>query len=157
MEKYAIVKKGPLKVVGITCRTSNAPDEGSVDIPRHWEMFFRENVLDRIPNKLSDEVIALYCDYESDYTKPYTLLIGCAVDPLADIPQGMTSKSLPSSTYAVFHAIGEHPKTLINTWEMIWQTELDRTYTGDFELYGAHFTNSPPEVEVYIVINPSAD
>lgn len=154
MENYKIVKKPAILVIGIDCQTSNAPEAGPQDIPKLWGKFYAEDVMSRIPNKISNEVIALYCDYEGDYTQPYSLVIGCAVRSLDEVPAGMVAKTIPASSYAVFRAVGEYPASLIETWGNIWkQTDLKRTYTGDFELYGDKFlSGSPKEMEVYIAI-----
>lgn len=155
MDTHTIVKRPALLIIGIDCRTSNNPEAAPQDIPKLWDKFYREDVTNRIPNKLSNEVIALYCDYEGDYTKPYSVVIGCPVSSLDTIPEGMVAKTIPASSYALFRAIGEHPKSLIETWGHIWQqSNLERTYIGDFELYGNKFASgSPREVEVYIGIH----
>ncbi len=153
MKNYKVIYKPSSMIVGIKCRTSNAPEAGPYDIPKHWEKFYVDNIVDKIPNKTSNEIIALYCDYEGDYTQPYSLIIGCRVSSIDDIPQDMVAKIIPSGSYALFSAIGEHPKSLIETWGDIWQQlSLKRTYTGDYEVYGNKFSNSPQEVEVYIAI-----
>lgn len=158
MIDYTIVHQPEILLMGIECRTSNAPDAGPQDIPKHWAKFYGDNILDQIPNKSSDEVIALYCDYESDYTGPYSFVIGCPVTSVDDLPEGMIVKIIPTASYAVFYAIGEYPKSLIDTWGAIWHTPLDRTYTGDFEIYGNKFVaGSPQEVEVYIAIEDRAE
>lgn len=154
MEEYTTLKRDEMLVVGIKLKTSNDPKRGPLEIPKHWDRFFKEQVQSRIPSKISDEVIALYCDYEGDYTKPYTMVIGSAVSSIDNIPEGMVFKKVPAGHYALFQAVGPHPEALINTWGKIWQSNsLDRTYTGDFEVYGPHFSQkSPPEIEVLIAI-----
>lgn len=152
MKAYTIIQKDSIHLVGIECRTSNAPEDAPHDIPKLWEKFYREDFISRIPHKLSSEVMALYCDYEGDYTKPYSLVIGCPVSAIENIPEGMVSKIIPGGPYALFRAIGEHPSSLIKTWGNVWQTPLKRTYTGDYEFYGEKFSNDPQEVEVYIAI-----
>lgn len=157
MERYTVVQKPAMIVVGIECRTSNAPEAGPHDIPKHWGKFYSEDILNKIPHKASDEVIALYCDYEGDYTQPYSFVIGCRVDAWDTIPTGMVAKTVPAGPYAVFRAVGEYPASLIETWGKIWQTPLKRAYTGDYELYGDKFTaGSPKEVEVFIAIEEDA-
>lgn len=150
-----VVQRPDMLIIGIDCRTSNAADAGPQDIPKLWGRFYGEDVVNRIPNKVSNEVIALYCDYEGDFTQPYSVVIGCPVSTHETIPEGMVAKTIPSSSYAVFRALGEHPKALIETWGRIWnQTDLKRTYIGDFELYGSKFASgSPQEVEVYIGVD----
>ena len=154
MENYKVIQKPSLMVIGIMCRTSNAPDAGPHDIPKLWEKFYKDNTISIIPNKSSNEVIALYCDYEGDYTQPYSLVIGCQVSSFDDIPNGMVAKTIPGGSYAIFPAIGEHPKTLIESWGCIWKhPNLDRTYTGDYEVYGDKFiSGTPKEVDVCIAI-----
>lgn len=149
---YSIAEKPQTLIVGIACRTSNAPEAAPVDIPELWARFYGEDILSRIENKASDEVFALYCDYEGDFTKPYSLVIGCPVKSIGKLADGLVAKTIPGGSYALFKAVGEHPKALIDTWGAIWQTGLKRSYTGDFEVYGRGFSNTPPEVNVWIAI-----
>ncbi len=154
MGNHEIVQKPAILVIGIDCRTSNAPEAAPQDIPQLWGRFYGEDIISQIPNKASNEVIALYCDYEGDYTQPYSIVIGCPVSTIDEVPEGMVAKTIPASTYAVFRAVGEHPNALIETWGHIWQqSDLDRTYTADFELYGDKFlSGSPQELEVFIAV-----
>lgn len=153
MGNFTVVERASTMIVGIHCRTSNSAEAGPHDISQLWDRFYREDIINKIPGKTSSEVIALYCDYEGDYTQPYTLIIGCPVSSLDNVPQGMVGKIIPASSYAVFHAKGEHPKKLIETWGDIWQQSLNRTYTGDYEVYGdKFFSKSPQEVDVFIAI-----
>lgn len=146
---YTIVNRPGMTVMGIECRASNA---NSQEILSHWAKFFSENIIPQIPNKASDEIIALYCDYESDFNGEYSFVLGCPVTSPTDIPQGMSIKVIPTATYARFDAIGEYPDSLIKTWNRVWKTDLNRTYTGDFEVYGEKYQNTPQEVNVYIAI-----
>lgn len=151
--KKPIFRRASFAIVGIGCRTSNSPDAAPHDIPKLWGRFFSENILGQIPNQASNEIIALYCDYEGDYTQPYSLIIGCQVSSIDEIPEGMVAKTIPTSSYLLFRAAGEHPQALIDTWREIWQTDVKRTYTGDYEVYGDAFNfGSPKEVAVYIAV-----
>ncbi len=154
MENYTVIEKPSMWLVGIECRTSNAPEAAPQDIPQHWGRFYGEGIINQIPNKASDVVIGLYCDYEGDYTKPYSLVIGCPVSSIDVIPKGMVAKTISAGSYAAFRAVGEHPKSLIETWGRIWQqTNFERTYTTDYEIYGDKFVSgSPQEVEIMIAI-----
>lgn len=148
MKSHTLIKKPEITVVGIACRTSNYPN--NQDIPLLWGRFFNERTIDKIPNKSSHDVFGLYCDYEGDYTKPYTLIIGCSVTSIEKIPEGMVVKTILSSSYARFEARGPHPKALIETWEDVWNTQLNRSYFFDFEVYGPAFSAKEPLVEVFI-------
>ena len=66
----ALHKREQKYFIGLELRTSN--EECSLPMPAHKEKFFSENTLAKIPNKISGEVLALYTDYEGDYTKPYS-------------------------------------------------------------------------------------
>lgn len=150
-----VVQKPLIQVIGIQCRTSNDSTAGPQDIPKLWTRFYSEAIAQQIPNKVSTDVIALYCDYEKDHTTPYTFVIGCPVSSANEIPDGMVLKTIPAGSYAHFHVVGKYPKTLIETWVSIWQNkELKRTYTGDYELYKENFyEQSPQEVDVFIAID----
>ena len=153
MKNFFVVEKPSITVIGIECRTSNAPEDGPQDIPRLWAQFYSEDIINKIPNKASKDVVALYCDYEGDFTSAYSLVIGCPVTSANNIPEDMVAKIVPAGSYAVFRAVGEYPASLIETWGRIWQTNLKRTYTGDYEYYGEKFSSgTPQEVEIFIAI-----
>lgn len=152
MPAYVTVQRPVLMVIGIECRTSNDPDAAPQDIPLLWQKFYAEEIYNKVPNKASEEVIALYCDYEGDYTQPYSCVIGCPVSSLEQIPDGMVAKTIPAATFAVYKAAGEFPKSLIDTWGLIWSSPLKRTYVGDFEVYGKGFSGPSKEVEVLVAI-----
>lgn len=150
---YECIEKPAFKMIGIACRTSNSPEKGPIDIPKLWEVFFKNNTIDLIPNKISREIIALYCNYESDHTGNYTLILGCPVNSIEEVPEDMIAKDIPSRKYAHFKAIGEHPQELIKTWQDIWQNNsLQRKYEEDCELYDENFLISPNEVNLLISI-----
>ncbi|MEO9512554.1 MAG: GyrI-like domain-containing protein [Flavobacteriaceae bacterium] len=145
-------KKEALTIVGIATRTSNESGKAENDIPQLWQKFMADGVTNRIPNKVNDTIYAIYTDYESDHTKPYTLVIGCHVDSLDNIPEDMTVKMVPEANYNTFIAKGDLTKdAVINTWMEIWKTPLKRTYTTDIEIYGEKAMN-PTDGEAEILI-----
>jgi len=149
---YVIEKQNEKFFVGLELRTNN--QECSSTMPAHKERFFNEDILAKIPNKVGNALIALYTDYEGDYTKPYSWILGCEVSSLDDVPAGLVAKVIPESKYAVFTTHGEFPKGLIETWQHIWNSGLCRSYTSDFEMYSADFNpKTNPEVKVYIAID----
>lgn len=148
-----IVRKDEIQIIGIECRTSNDPSQGMVDIPNLWARFFAEDIQNQVPNKASCDLIALYCDYESDYTQAYTIVIGCPVTHVDEIPHGMIHKTIPAGHYKEYNAIGEHPQAVISTWQAIWEDKsLKRTYTGDYELYSDKFFSTPKQVDIFIAV-----
>jgi len=137
--------------IGLELRTNN--EECSSAMPTHKEKFFNENISAKIPNKINGDIFALYTDYEGDYNKPYSWILGCEVSSLNEIPVGLVGKVIPQSKYAVFTTQGEFPQGLIAAWQTVWQSDLSRSYTSDFELYRSDFhPQKNPEVKVYIAI-----
>ena len=77
----------------------------------------------------------MYSEYESDFTGPFTVLIGCAVPEGVPVSPGLSQKTIHAASYAVFEAVGELPKSVATAWVDIWKTPLDRLYDTDFERY----------------------
>lgn len=72
-----LVKLDAFTIVGISARTNNAQEiAGKGIIPQQWQKFFKEGILEKIPNKASPTIYAVYTDYESDRNGEYTFLIG---------------------------------------------------------------------------------
>lgn len=102
--------------------------------------------------KLTTRYILIYTDYESDHTKPYTAILGCRVENLNDIPNGMIGKSFDGGNYVKLSAKGDLMKGLIvNKWAEIWEMDLDRVFTTDFEVFGAKAQN-PTDAEIDFLI-----
>lgn len=146
------IKIEPFKVIGIAVRTTNENEQAAKDIPVLWGKFMQENVLENIPNKIDNTIYSIYTDYEKDHTKPYTTLLGCKVESLDHIPEGMIGKSFEGGDYIKFTAKGNLAEGLvINEWFKIWNMNLGRTFTADFEVYGEKAQN-PSDAEVDILI-----
>lgn len=133
-----------------------AINEGTVQLP--W--FFIggglvvDDIMRKITNKISNNILALYTDYEGDYTKPYSWILGCEVSNLDFVPHGLVGKEILTSKYAVFTTQGEFPQGLIAAWQAVWKSNLSRSYTSDFEIYRSDFDpQKNPEVKIYIAIN----
>ena len=146
------VKSEPFKVIGISVRTTNENNQAAIDIAALWGKFMNENVLNAIPNKIDNTVYSIYTDYESDHTKPYTTLLGCKVENLNTIPDGMMGKSFNGGDYVKLSAKGDLMKGLIvNKWLEIWAMDLARVYTADFEVFGEKAQN-PGDAEIDFLI-----
>jgi predicted transcriptional regulator YdeE len=96
-----------------------------------------ERVLERIPNKINNTLYCVYTDYEKDHTKPYTTVLGCKVESLESIPDGMTGKTIEGGNYILHIAKGNLLQGLVfNEWVKIWNSNIERSYTADFEVMG---------------------
>lgn len=148
---YVVEQLNEKFFIGLELRTNN--EECSLAMPAHKDRFFKEDILSKIPNKMNESILALYTDYEGDYTKPYSWILGCEVSGLEEVPEGLVGRVIPESKYAVFTTKGEFPQGLIAVWQEVWKSSLKRLYTSDFELYRSNFDpQRNPEVKVYIAI-----
>jgi predicted transcriptional regulator YdeE len=149
MEK---VKIEPFKIIGIWVRTTNENNQAAKDISELWGKFMNENILNEIPNKIDNTVYAVYTDYESDHTKPYTTILCCKVDHLNNIPDGMIGRSFEGGNYVKLSAKGDLMKGVVfSKWLEIWEMDLERVFTADFEIYGEKAQN-PADAEIDILI-----
>lgn len=149
MTKHPRETKDSLKVIGIQMKTTNENGQSGKDISRLWDKFRKEHILDKIPNKKGQDVLALYSDYEGDYTKPFHYTICCEVTSIEEVPPGMTSIIIPTADYTILNATGKFPDCLIKTWHDIWASDLKRSYRYDFEVYKT-FDPNHADIDVYI-------
>lgn len=141
------------KIIGIEITTTNKDNQAQQDLGKLWGQFYTENIFEKIPNKISNEVLAIYTDYKSNYTEEYTTIIGIVVSTLDEVPEGLTGREFAAMNFQKFIAKGKMPDAIVNTWIDIWQkdNELKRKYTYDFEVYGEKSQNGEnSEVEIYI-------
>jgi predicted transcriptional regulator YdeE len=143
----------PFFLIGITVRTTNENGQSSIDIPKLWETFFARGIRAQIPEKISEDLYCVYTDYEQDHTKPYTTLLGCRVQHLDHIPEGMHGLEVKGATYRKFTAKGKITEGIVfQKWLDIWNTEMSRDFTTDFEIYGPKAQN-PDDAEIDIFVS----
>ena len=149
-------RKSEFKLIGLKLgnKTTNEGGQSGIDCGNLWQKFEKENFADKIPDKLSDEIYAVYFDYEGDYTKPYSYFIGCKVKIYADTPQGMDSLIIPASSFTKVIAKGKMPDCVANSWKDIWSSKTERAYKYDFEIYDERSKDwSNAEVEIFVSNN----
>lgn len=140
-------------IIGISVRTTNQHGQSYKDLGELWGKFMGENIVARIPGKESNEIYCMYTEYESDANGPYTTILGCKVNSLENIPEGLTGKNVPTTSYRKYTATGKIPDCVIALWQNIWQTPIRRKYVADFEVYGAKAQNmESAEVETYLSV-----
>ncbi|MCH7399398.1 GyrI-like domain-containing protein [Belliella sp. DSM 107340] len=144
----------PFMVIGISVRTSNENSQAATDMPAIWGKFFEESIMAKIPNRIEDSVYCIYTDYEKDHTRPYTAILGCKVSSLESIPEGMVGKKIESKTYKKFTAKGNLEDNIVyEEWLKIWNSDLPRRYTADFEVYGEKSQNQEAaEIDIFIAV-----
>lgn len=131
-----------LHIVGIELRTTNL--EANATIPAHWQRFTEESVLSRIPERLSDEVFAVYTNFEDAGRSNeglYSLVIGARVPAQANPPDGLVRAVVPASLRAVFPVETGRFDLVGAAWHEIWQRhELRKTFLAEYEHYAANGT-----------------
>jgi predicted transcriptional regulator YdeE len=111
-----------------------------------------EGIAAKIPRKVSEDLFCIYIDYEKDHTKPYTTFLGCRVENLESITEEMVGKTIETATFKQFIAKGNLAKGIVYTkWLEIWNSDLNRSFIADFEVYGEK-TQNPENAEVEIFI-----
>ena len=142
------------RVIGISVRTTNENGQSTKDIGELWGRFMSEGILDKIPNKIDNTIYSIYTEYEGDHTQPYITILGCKVENFDSIPEGMAANTLDGGTYAKFVSKGDLTQgAVFMEWSKIWEMDLERTYTADFEVYGEKAQNpTDAEVDIFVAI-----
>jgi predicted transcriptional regulator YdeE len=152
-----IQEKEALTIVGISLRTTNENGQAMKEIPEFWHKFMENNIRDRISGIINHNIYALYTDYVSDHTKPYSMILGYEVSSLDNIPEDLTVKIIPTAKYVKFTAKGDLTKdAMYNSWKEIWNSEsvLNRAYTTDVEVYGKKAIDpTNGEADIFISVN----
>jgi len=136
----------PFEAVGIQIRTSNA--RAMETIGALWGRFFAEGIAAKVPGRTDDRILGLYSQYESDHNGEYNLLVGCATNS-AETPAGMARVKVAGGKYAVITARGEMPMALIAAWISIWNSDLKRAFTQDFEVLDPA---KPNQEEIWVAL-----
>ncbi|MEO6915771.1 MAG: GyrI-like domain-containing protein [Chitinophagaceae bacterium] len=143
-------------LIGISIRSTNENNnQAARDIPALWQKFMGEGVAAKIPQKIDNHICCVYTDYEKDFTKPYTVVLGCRVKSLAEIPEGMTGITIDDASYRKFEAKGNLMQGAVGkAWMDIWKIDLDRDYKADFEVYDER-SQDPAHavVDIFIGVN----
>lgn len=143
-------------IVGTEIRTQNRLEakRSTARIPAHWDRFYDQHVVRRIPNRTGEDIYGIYTHYVNGDKGEYSHIIGVEVAGLLNIPEGMVGLMIPEGEYMVFTAQGDIPKAVGEVWDEIQEYFEDnpayqRAYTFDFEIYDP---DDPDTVNVYIAI-----
>jgi len=144
-----IVNIGKFIVVGIFVYTTNEAGQSQNDIGQLWQQFYGENVMEQIPNKIDNRIYAVYTDYSGDETAPYEVIIGCAVSSSEEIPEGMKSVTVEGGRYQSMNSTTTNAQQFVmEAWQKIWTTQMDRTFQADFEVY--ELTETPGTLDISV-------
>ncbi len=139
--------------IGLTSKTTNENNQSMQDIGGLWARFEVEKCRDAIAGKTDQKVYAVYHDYDGDHTKPFAYFIGCEVNDDAETPGGMICVEIPIQDYHLHLAKGKMPDCIGMAWREIWESDINRAYTFDFEVYGEKsYDWNNAEVEIFLSV-----
>ena len=147
------LKLPSIRLMGIMLedRTSNENGRSNEDCGQLWQNFQKQDIVSKIPNKISDAVYAVYFDYDSDQNGEFSYFLGCPVGRTNDIPKGLSFLKIPAQSYRKITAKGEMPKCIAKAWESIWRSDIERTYQFDFEVYDQRSKDwKAAEIDIYL-------
>ena len=162
--KYEIVEIKEKTFAGFKTRVKD--DETMYEkISDLWKKLYSEKGAKNIENRINDNAIGVYYNYNNENGFEYDYLTGCEVKGIAnEIPENMIKIEIPEGKYAKFIITGNPEKAVGEFWNKFWK-ELskdfsdNRRYTYDFEEYitkdnyeisGESYENM--EIHIYISI-----
>ena len=140
---YEIVELKEKTIVGFAARTSNEDPQMGAIIGDLWKQLYTPENTEKIQNRVNTYAIGLYSDYDKE---GYQVTAGFEVSD-AESGNGFAVKTILAGRYAKFSVHGDMIEAVANSWKEIWETPLDRTFTGDFEEY-----LSQEDIDIYIAI-----
>ena len=151
-----IITVEPFSVVGISVRTTNQAGRATHDIAALWHRFLSEHTTAQISNRTDETIYSVYTDYEDDHTQPYTVVLGCRVSDASPVPDGLTARRIAGGRYRSFVARGDLSQGAVyQAWTDIWNTDMNRAYTTDFEVYSEKVRNPErAEVDIHVAVTP---
>jgi predicted transcriptional regulator YdeE len=145
-------------VVGISVRTDNAKEATPAGvIGKLWGRLTQENLLAKIPNRVDENIVAVYTDYASDNAGEYTFILGAKVSRNSEIPAGMVAAKVLTGKYAEFTSErGPANRVVPEIWQKINGLPKsapggDRAYRSDFEVYDQRARN-PQDAVVSVFV-----
>ena len=151
----------PFVVIGISVRTNTGAEApASDDIPKLWQRFFAEGVMNRIPDRSDDAITVVYTDYASDWNGDFTYILGAKVKPGTKAPDGMVAVTVSAGNYLEFvSAKGPGAEVLPKAWMRIYgyfqeSGNLPRAYKTDFERYDNVSDPNALQAHIFIGVKP---
>lgn len=143
---YDIVFLDQKTIVGVSAITSNSDPKMSAVIGGLWEKLYQGGVNAAIKNKINEYAIGLYSDYSNNQ---YCVTAGNEVSKPEN--DKLAVKIIPAGKYAKFSVHGHMEKAVAKAWGEIWNMDLDRSFTGDFEEYlNSDWENA--DIDIYVAL-----
>jgi len=150
---YEIVYLKEKIVAGLIVRTSNGDANMTKVIGETWKSFFEEGIYQTIMNKKNENTIGLYSNYENKVNGEYDVVVCCEVSKEEKFPEGIQVRKIEKGKYAKFKIKGHVQEAVWEFWNKLWEMNLDRKYSFDFEEYKGGTEMKDSEIDIYISIN----
>lgn len=150
--EYEVVTLEERITVGVSARTNNQDSNMPIIIGELWEQFFQKGIYGQIGNKVNGKTVGLYSNYENELYGDYDIVVCCEVLSQDSQPEGTIMKRIPAGKYAKFIVRGPMKTAVAEFWGKLWNMDLKRTYTGDFEEYQESGSPENSEIHVFIAI-----
>lgn len=149
-------------LVGITTFSSMELEKKSDGfIPTTWAKFYAGGMIDKIPNKIDNTVVAVRFEYQDDPQGSFRFFLGCRVTSPVVVPSGMAHLYIPPDDYVRFTSPrGQSPHNVYETWAFIEKLKTtdtggNRKYSFDFEVYDLRTMNyRDSTVDIYVAQAP---
>lgn len=124
-----------------------------MDIGNAWNDFYSKEIYQSIPNKKNNKCIGLYTNYENGVDGEYDVMVCYEVGDTKGLNGNIHTGAIPAGKYAKFVIHGHVQKAVGEFWGKLWNMDLDRKFSCDFEEYlpGEDMDNA--EVHIYISLN----
>ena len=155
--KYEIVEIKEKTLIGFKTRVKD-DETMSEKISDLWKKLYSEKGVKNIENRINDNAIGVYYNYNNENGFEYDCLTGCEVkNTITKIPEDMIKIQIPEGKYAKFIIFGNPEKAVGEFWNKFWEELADdfsdnRSYTYDFEEYIAGNDYENTEIHIYINI-----
>lgn len=147
--EYEIINLQEKTAIGISAKTNNSSPDMCKLIGGLWKSFFEDGIFFDIKNKVNEKSLGLYYDYENQENGDYTAAVACEVSE-ANNCDNLTVIKIPSGKYAKFIVRGNMVTAVADFWKDLWQMNLPRAFTCDFEEYQ---NNNIDNAEIHIYIS----
>lgn len=154
---YEIIQMNKKTFIGFKNRIKD--DETMPEKIRNlWKKLYSENGIHCINNRINNNSIGMYYNYNNKNGFEYDFFAGCETNNIIEkIPENMVKIDIPEGKYAKFIIFGNPERAVSEFWINFWEkfekesSEI-RNYTYDFEEYidGDDYENM--EIHIYIGI-----
>lgn len=152
---YTMTQIKTFKLAGLALagKTTNANGQSGRDCGKLWSEFEATDMVSKIKNRLTDDVIAVYHQYEGNQMQSFSYFIGCKVSLDAEASEELDYLTIPEGVYQKISISGKMPDCMTNAWKEIQDADTKRAFTADYEIYGTKSQNwHNAEIEIMLSV-----